>query len=145
LVLYDNKVEHAITGFADNSYAFVSRNKCDTTTYYSPPCSYGIAFSKWGALDFWHTYDYATTAPFSTAGYGTLQFELNTDGQPLSDFEAEMRARVVLNSGYVTPQANGWVLVQIPVSALNPTGGTIQPCSFRARLRATWRRSTWMM
>jgi hypothetical protein len=128
LVLYDGQVG---TGFRDGTFGYTSRDACDTSVYYSPPCSYGIAYSAWGGLNF-----QATGGSLSTAPYTYLQYTLNTNGQPISNFGALFTTssdavinELALTSSNVTPLSDGWVQVSIPISELNPSNaaiGTIQ-------------------
>ncbi|MBV9278652.1 MAG: hypothetical protein JOZ41_01080 [Chloroflexi bacterium] len=128
LVLYDNAVAPS---FRDGSFGYSSRNACDTALYYSPPCSYAIAYTAWGGVDF-----QVRSGSLSTAGYRSLQYKLNPNGQPLSDFGALFTAasggvikEVALSGGYATPLSGGWVQVSLPISLLNPANvalGTIQ-------------------
>lgn len=120
LVLYDNGVG---SGFWDGSYTYSSRNPCDASTYTSAGCSYAIAYDAWGALNF------GKEGGFATAGYGALEFTINTAGQPLTNFGVVLGAYplglpikqlTLAPSHVVATLPAGWVRVSVPVSQLNP-------------------------
>jgi hypothetical protein len=114
-------------GFSDGSFAYQARNACDTATYSSPTCSYAITLKAWGALAF-------NTAGFDTTPYSRLEWNVNTHGQAITQFSVlltdttsrqDVIVEVILKSAYVTPLANGWIHVSVPLSALNPQGKAI--------------------
>lgn len=132
LVLYDGKVENA----TDNSYSFSARNRCDATTFSAPPCSYSITYRGWRALDFWFQ-----SAALDASPYKTLQFDVNTNGQPLSDFFVAASnvsgggtGSVRLSDAVVSSVAGGctarstgaWVHISIPMSSLDPSNEALK-------------------
>jgi Cellulase (glycosyl hydrolase family 5) len=120
LILYDNAVA---PGFNDGTFGYSSRNPCDASVFYSAPCSYAITYTASGGIDF-----QVASGSLSTAAYTTLQYKLNPNGQPISDFGALFTntsggvvKQIALGSKYVKTLSNGWQQVSIPVSQLNPS------------------------
>jgi hypothetical protein len=120
LALYTNGKVAA--GFFDWSFGYSAKDPCDTSVYYSPPCSYAITYTQWGGLDF-----VVAAGTMATSGYASLQYKLDTNGQPVSDFGALFTDssgapinEVALESSMVTPLSGGWVQVSIPIAQLNP-------------------------
>ncbi len=120
LVLYDNAFRN---GFTDGTWGYSSRNACDQTTYVSASCSYRIAYTAWGGVNF-----LAPAGGLDTGPYTRLEWAVKTNGQPLGNFSVllmDMNGNVLpevrLSSSDVTAQlANGWVRVSVPVAELNP-------------------------
>ncbi|MBA3943379.1 MAG: cellulase family glycosylhydrolase [Herpetosiphonaceae bacterium] len=120
--LYDNAFAN---GFTDGTFNYSSRNPCDTTLYTSAPCSYAIAYTAFGGINF------QTDAGFSTDPYVSLQWNVNPAGQPLRDFSVlftdtspnhNVIAQVTLSSRSVKARlGNGWVRVAVPLTQLNPS------------------------
>jgi hypothetical protein len=124
LVLYDNAVRN---GFQDGPFAYQARKPCDTATYTSATCSYAITLQAWGALAF-------NTARFDPTPYSRLEWNVNTHGQAITAFSVlltdattaeEVIVEVTLKSAYVTPLANGWVHIAVPLADIDPRGVAI--------------------
>jgi len=123
-VLYDNAVEN---GFYDGSFNYTSATTCDTSASTSPSCSYAIAYTGYGGVNF------QTDTPATVAPYASLAYNLNPNGQPLSDFSAlftdangAIIHEVALGSGNTAALENGWVHAVIPLAQLDPAGVPIR-------------------
>lgn len=121
LTLYDNAVS---SSFNDGTYGASAKIPCDTSMYYSAPCSYAISYTAWGGLNF-----QVISGTLNTSGFTNLEYTLNPNGQPVSDFGAILIGatgsgikEVPLSGDDVTSLTGGWVRVSIPLSALNPSG-----------------------
>jgi hypothetical protein len=119
LLLYDNAVA---AGFTDSSFGFSSNNPCDISLYYSPPCSYAITYTAWGALNF-----QVTSGTLDTSGYTNLEYKLYPNGQPIADFGVFLVSTsgtaitsTALSARYATALPNGWLQISLPLSRLNP-------------------------
>jgi len=124
LTIYDNAVAPQ---FVDASFGFSSKNPCDTALYYSPPCSYAIAYTAWGGLNF-----QVASGSLNTAAYTRLKYKLNPNGQPISDFAAvlvkasgSVLKLIPLSSRNTTKLANGWTQVSLSLQNLNPSGASV--------------------
>jgi hypothetical protein len=109
------------SGFSDGSFAYSSKNACDTSMYTSAPCSYDIAYNAWGGLGFT-----VSGGSMVTSGYSTLQYKLNPNGQPITDFGALLTDtsgavinELALASANVTALSGGWYQVTLPLAQLN--------------------------
>ncbi len=119
-ILYDNAFRN---GFTDGSWGYSSRTPCDKKTYASASCSYKIAYTAWGGINF-----LAPAGGLDTSPYVRLEYAIKTNGQPLSNFSVlliDMNGKVLpevrLSPSNVTAQlANGWVRLSVPVAQLNP-------------------------
>jgi len=129
LVLYDNQVE---SPWIDYSFGYSARTPCDTSTFNSPPCSYSITLRGWGALSF--TYG---SGSLSTSAYTTLDFYLQPNGLPLSDFGVlltDPSGNQISNVGLTAANdlgvtATGFHHISVAVSTIDPAGqllGSIQ-------------------
>jgi hypothetical protein len=135
LVLYGDA---GATGFVDHSFGYSSHNPCDTSLFVSPPCSYAISYRSYGAINFYHP-----NGAISTASYQALQYDLNTNHQPITDFSAlflNSQRRVIqqirLSAADVTAQLpGGWVQISIPLSVLNPANVAITGIQLKNRTR----------
>jgi autotransporter family porin len=110
-------------GFWDGAFGYATRNACDTTTATAGGCSYAIALTSWGALNF------GREGGFAPGAQGQLSLTLNTHGQPLSNLSVQLTdysgrnviRRVRLSPGHVTASLpGGWVRLAVPLSELNP-------------------------
>jgi Glycoside hydrolase family 44 len=120
LTLYDGAVA---PGFNDSSFGFASRKPCDASLYYSPPCSYAIAYTAWGALNF-----QLASGTLNTSGYRSLQYKLNPNGQPIADFGVLLVSisgrtikSAVLSSRNATTLPDGWLQISLAIARLNPS------------------------
>ena len=120
LVIYNNAVS---SKFYDYSYGLSAHNPCDTTIYTSSPCSYAITYTRWGAINF-----SVKGGKLNTSSYTSLDYNIHTNGQPLSDFSVTLLNtaaggihEVVLSTSNTTDIGNGWKHVSIPMSQLNPS------------------------
>src|SRR6266516_7235794 len=119
LILYDNAVSSA---FTDNSFSYSSRTPCDTTTYVSAPCSYAITYQAYGAIEF--NYKNGSINPSS---YKSLDYTINTSGQPINDFgivlissKGQWINEVTLSiSNIIQTLPGGWVHISLPLSQLD--------------------------
>jgi hypothetical protein len=137
LVIYDNQVE---SPWIDGSFSYSSRTPCDTSIYHSPPCSYAITLESWGALDVHYP-----TATFSTAPYQNLDYYLQPNGQPLSDFGIIMTTRsgrlitdhTLSATDNLGTTANGFDHISIPLSTLNPDNKPLWGIQLKNELNAS--------
>jgi hypothetical protein len=135
VVVYDNGPG---SEFADSSFAYTSKESCDQSIYFSPPCSYAIAYSSWGALNF-----QVLAGSLNTAAFTSLQYKLNPNGLPISDFSAlfvsttgNVIKQIALSSDSVSPLTNGWSQVTLPLSLLNPSHLPVGAIQFKNQLNS---------
>jgi hypothetical protein len=134
MVLYDNQVESLWT---DGSFSYSSRTPCDTTIYHSAPCSYAIAFQGWGAINFQYP-----SHDFSTGAYQSLDFYLQPNGQPLSDFGIlllDAAGRTITNyilsaTDNLGVTANGFDHISVAMSVLNPANQPVHVIQIKNEL-----------
>jgi hypothetical protein len=127
------------SGFSDGSFAYSSRNPCDTSMYTSAPCSYAIAYNAWGGVNF-----SVNSGGMATSGYSTLQYKLNPSGQPITDFGALLTdsSGAVINeaalaNNNVTALSGGWYQVTLPLSQLNPSNVMISTIQLKNEMDAS--------
>jgi Glycoside hydrolase family 44 len=135
VVIYDNGLGPQ---FADGAFGFKSKNSCDPSIYYSAPCSYGIEYTSWGALNF-----QIIAGSLNTAAFTTLQYKLYPNGLPISDFSALLASasgnvikQVVLSSSNVSALGNGWMQVTVPLSLLNPAHVPVSAVQLKNQLNS---------
>jgi hypothetical protein len=127
------------SGFTDGSFGYSSKKACDTALYASPACSYAIAYTAWGGVDF-----QVSSGSISTSGYTKLKYKLYPNGYPITDFGALLTngtenviKEVALSSSMVTSLGNGWYQVSVPLSQLNPSNVSISSIQLKNELNAS--------
>ena len=122
--IFDGSMQN---GWQDSAFGYSSDNPCDATTYVTGPCSFSIAYSTWGGMQF------ISPSAFSVSGYSALDYDLNTEGQPIGDFSVlfcdtsdnTISEQVLSSANVVGTTSNGFDQISVPVSQLDPSGATI--------------------
>jgi hypothetical protein len=125
LTMYQNSVA---PGFNVNAFGYVSQNDCDPSTYISAPCSYAITYTGWGGLSF-----APSSGSINPATYGSLDYDVNTNGQPIGDLSILLVDpsgawinEVRLKNAFVKQSlSGGWVHVSVPLTTLDQRGTPI--------------------
>jgi hypothetical protein len=136
LPLYNSAVG---AGFTDSSFGYSSKDPCDTSLYYTPPCSYAITYAGWGALNF-----QVAAGTLDTSGYTSLEYKLYPNGQPIADFGVFLVSTsgntiksIVLSVRDVTALTNGWLQISLPLTRLNPSGLPVGAIQLKNELNQT--------
>jgi hypothetical protein len=119
---------------------------CDASRSVSPPCSFGLNASPYGAVRI-ATADHAA---FPVAGIDVLEFAIHTDGNPIDGFKAilfnfvdvtatqpthYLTEAVGLSPNLVTAtRADGWAHVVIDLAQLDPTGAPLAGAEIQSNL-----------
>jgi len=115
-------------GWRDAAFGFSSKDSCDTRTFVTGPCSFSIAYTAWGGIQF------MSPSPFAVSAFRTVSYYLNPNGKPIRDFAVlfldtggnVIREQTLSSANVIGATGNGFEHVSVPVSVLDPSGVAIK-------------------